>query len=62
MSMEEMQRCPASLVKQREVLAKAELEWYQNNPTLKQILASQPLNPLRPLEFRVLPLYEQKPS
>lgn len=32
------------------------------NMTLEQILAAQPLNPLRPLEFRVLPLYEQKPS
>lgn len=34
----------------------------ENPPTLEQILASQPLNPLRPLEFRVLPLsdnYEQ---
>lgn len=30
----------------------------EDKPTLEQILASQPLNPLRPLEFRVLPLTE----
>lgn len=50
--MEEMQRCPAGEV---EIVNK-------EKPTLEQILASQPLNPLRQLEFRVLPLYEQKPS
>lgn len=30
-------------------------------PTLEEVLASQPLNPLRQFEFRVLPLYESKP-
>lgn len=33
-----------------------------NKLSLAEILAAQPLNPLRQLEFRVLPLYEQKPS
>lgn len=33
----------------------------ENKPTLEEILASQPLNPLRQFEFRVLPLYESKP-
>lgn len=43
------------IVKQTEEVNKEQL-------TLDEILAAQPLNPLRPLEFRVLPLsdnYEQ---
>lgn len=30
----------------------------KENLTLEEVLAAQPLNPLRPLEFRVLPLKE----
>lgn len=34
----------------------------ETSPTLEEILASQPLNPINKLEFRVLPLNENQPS
>lgn len=58
----EVGRKPLCHHRMQEEIVNKQVQVEEKQITLEEVLAAQPLNPLRPLEFKVLPLYDNQPA